>query len=57
MCRNCHKFYDLGFASVVNGIIIKNNEILNYNSSFYNINNFNFKNAKYYYHFKNIFKS
>ena len=39
MCRNCHKFYDLGFVSVVNGVIIKNKEILNYYSSFYNITN------------------
>ena len=28
MCRNCHKFYDMGFVSVINGAIIKNREKL-----------------------------
>ena len=60
MCRNCHKFYDLGFVSVVNGVIIKNREIIKYDYNITNkyIDNYNFNNAKYYnYHFKNIFKS
>ena len=59
MCRNCHKFYDLGYISVFNGTIIKNKELLNYDYNISNkyIDNYNFHNAKYYnYHFKNIFK-
>jgi len=60
MCRNCHKFYDLGFIGVVNGLVIKNKDILKYDYNVTNkyIDNYNFNNAKYYnYHFKNIFKS
>ena len=59
MCRNCHKFYDLGYIGVFNGTIIKNKELLNYDYNISNkyIDNYNFHNAKYYnYHFKNIFK-
>ena len=28
MCRNCHKFYDMGFVGVINGAVVKNKEIL-----------------------------
>jgi hypothetical protein len=59
MCRNCHKFYDMGFVGVINGTVIKNREILKYEYTITNkfIDNYNFNNAKYYnYHLKNIFK-
>jgi len=59
MCRNCHKFYDMGFVGVINGAVIKNKEILKYDYNITNkfIDNYNFNNAKYYnYHFKNILK-
>ena len=59
MCRNCHKFYDLGYISIFNGTIIKNKELLTYNYNISNkyIDNYNFKNAHYYnYHFRHIFK-
>jgi hypothetical protein len=49
MCRNCHKFYDMGFIGVINGAIIKNREILKYE---YNITNKYIDN----YHFKKLFK-
>ena len=59
MCRNCHKFYDLGYIGVFNGCIIKNKEVLKYDYNISNkyIDNYNFQNTKYFnYHFKNIFK-
>ena len=59
MCRNCHKFYDLGYVGVFNGSIIKNKALLKYDYNISNkyIDNYNFHNSKYFnYHFKNIFK-
>ena len=59
MCRNCHKFYDLGLITVFNGTIIKSKELLNYDYNLTNkyIDNYNYKNALYYkYHFNDIFK-
>lgn len=59
MCRNCHKFYDIGFLGVINGAVIKNKDILKYDYNVTNkfIDNYNFNNAKYYnYHLKNILK-
>jgi len=64
MCRNCHKFYDVGDVSVIDpGIVVVSPE---FNSMIYpNIlkidNTFNIKdyekNREYYdYHFQNIFK-
>jgi len=59
MCRNCHKFYDLGYITVFNGSIIKNKQLLKYNYNILNkyIDNYNFNNSHYFnYHFKYIFK-
>lgn len=58
MCRNCHKYYDLGYISIVNGMVIKNKKIADYDYTISNkyIDNYNYLNAKYYnYHYKNIF--
>jgi len=58
MCRNCHKYYDLGLVTIFNGLIIKSKELHNYNYNISNkyIDNYNFKNAMYFnYHFYNIF--
>ena len=44
MCRNCHKFYDLGYIGIFNGTIIKNNLLqYDYNISNKYIDNFNFR--------------
>tara|TARA_B110001469_G_C9608435_1_gene302587 strand:- start:238 stop:690 length:453 start_codon:yes stop_codon:yes gene_type:complete len=58
MCRNCHKYYDLGLISVFNGLIIKSKELHNYSYNISNkyIDNYNFNNALYFnYHFYTIF--